>query len=438
MSADVIDSIRGWGRLQAGLATALATAVLGCGPSGAGAAGPGAPTSSPADAADQSTPPHGAAGLFLDPSNARIATNPRLLARLKGSAHDYFRFVNVQFSERVCKAFASSMAVMPNVNLHGDAHLEQYAVTADDYGLYDFDDASTGPAILDLVRLATSIRLTAFQHQWPQSDADEAIATFLDAYRTALDDPQHEFPTPSFVGRMRQDRPVNRGSFLAHADALMHALSDDSKRQFESGFARYKKLLLEREGETPRAPTFFTIKRMGTAHSGIGSALDQRFLVRVEGPSPSDDDDVILEAKETRDLVGISCVQTTATRSPFRVLLGQSRIGSRQDPFLAAVPPGPDETADDVPFWVQSWDASYQEVRVMKTITSREDFLALVRDIGGQLGRGHIKGIAAPYDADLRSAQRALLDRHRARIRSTAAELERETLAAWRAFRGDG
>ena len=41
---------------------------------------------------------------------------------------------------------------MPTVTLHGDPHLEQYAVTDAGRGLTDFDDASKGPAILDLVR----------------------------------------------------------------------------------------------------------------------------------------------------------------------------------------------------------------------------------------------------------------------------------------------
>jgi len=369
----------------------------------------------------------------VDPTDPRIASNPRLVGRLDGSVHDYFRFVNVQFSERVCRAFSSSLAVMPDVNLHGDAHLEQYAVTDDSHGLYDFDDASKGPAVLDLVRMSASVLLTVHQHQWPERDGTDAIDAFLEAYRTTLEDRSGELAVPAFAARMRREHSVDHQSFLADADVLMQPLSDESRHQFEATYRRYEKLLLVRDGKL--SSDFLAVKRVGSAHSGIGSALDKRFLIRIEGPTAAGDDDIILEAKATRDLVGISCVQATATRSPFRVLLGQSRIGTRQDRFLAAVPPAPEHDADAAQFWMQSWDASYQEVRIMKTISTREELLALARDVGAQLGRGHIKGIAAPYDADLCSAQLALLEHHRALIRSTARDLADETLEAWKVFR---
>jgi Ser/Thr protein kinase RdoA (MazF antagonist) len=42
------------------------------------------------------------------------------------------------------------------VNLHGDAHLEQFAVTDASFGLIDFDDAVGGPAVIDLLRFGVS------------------------------------------------------------------------------------------------------------------------------------------------------------------------------------------------------------------------------------------------------------------------------------------
>ena len=38
---------------------------------------------------------------------------------------------------------------VPLFNLHGDAHLEQYAITDLGRGLTDFDDSSRGPAIVE-------------------------------------------------------------------------------------------------------------------------------------------------------------------------------------------------------------------------------------------------------------------------------------------------
>lgn len=43
---------------------------------------------------------------------------------------------------------------LPSGAVQGDAHLEQFVVTDDDFGLADFDNAGYGPAIVDLVRYA--------------------------------------------------------------------------------------------------------------------------------------------------------------------------------------------------------------------------------------------------------------------------------------------
>jgi hypothetical protein len=43
------------------------------------------------------------------------------------------------------------------VRLHGDAHIGQFAVTADEWGLGDFDDSTRGPAFVDIVRFLGSI-----------------------------------------------------------------------------------------------------------------------------------------------------------------------------------------------------------------------------------------------------------------------------------------
>ena len=48
----------------------------------------------------------------------------------------------------------------PNVQLHGDAHLEQYAFTKSAWGLDDFDDSTRGPALVDIIRFLGSIDLT--------------------------------------------------------------------------------------------------------------------------------------------------------------------------------------------------------------------------------------------------------------------------------------
>jgi uncharacterized protein (DUF2252 family) len=84
-----------------------------------------------------------------------------LRQRLAASPIALFRFVNQAWTREVCTAFAGDLAAMPTARLHGDAHVEQYAVSATSRGIDDFDDSSTGPAVVDIVRFLGSLELTA-------------------------------------------------------------------------------------------------------------------------------------------------------------------------------------------------------------------------------------------------------------------------------------
>ena len=105
------------------------------------------------------------AQLRPEPDAIRLA--PReLIDRLRSDPADYFRFVNRPWIARVCEVFAEDIRDQPIVRLHGDAHLEQFAVTKDAWGLDDFDDSARGPALIDLVRFLGSIDLTVRQRGW--------------------------------------------------------------------------------------------------------------------------------------------------------------------------------------------------------------------------------------------------------------------------------
>ena len=67
-----------------------------------------------------------------------------LLDRLRSDPFVYFRFINRPWTARVCEAFGDESRNLPTVRLHGDAHVEQFAVTKDAWGLDDFDDSARG------------------------------------------------------------------------------------------------------------------------------------------------------------------------------------------------------------------------------------------------------------------------------------------------------
>jgi Uncharacterized protein conserved in bacteria (DUF2252) len=132
---------------------------------------PGAPT-----AARQPAPPRAVgasalsavvAGLGVSPQAPELKASPALVGRLRETPRAYFRFVSRRFTQAVCAQFGDARGGFPDVNLHGDAHIEQYAVTSLGRGLTDFDESARGPSFIDLVRFGVSLELAAREKGWP-------------------------------------------------------------------------------------------------------------------------------------------------------------------------------------------------------------------------------------------------------------------------------
>jgi hypothetical protein len=158
---------------------------------------------------------------------------------------------------------------------------------------------------------------------------------------------------------------------------------------------------------------------------GIGSALAAKYLVRIEGPSPADDDDVLLEVKEVQDLAEVSCMRSTP--GPSRIMVGQARIAYQ--PFRL---PGVLREGGRT-FWVHAWPLNYAELEIAKGPASPDELEEIVYDAGVQLGRGHpnesLKGEAAHLR---RTLQKRLSEE---RLQKMVAELAAETVAAWERFK---
>ena len=235
---------------------------------------------------------------------------------MRGSAHDYFRFINVLFAGEVCCRFDAVMATLPTVNLHGDAHIEQIAKTPGGTGLGDFDDSASGPPVIDLVCFGVSIELTLAQLGWA-GESTSALDHFLDGYRAGLRGAPAP-PPPQVVVRIGEGIESEEGSFLEWAESRMGAVSGDDRSEAEEAYMRYVALMLDIHPDWEEAR--FALKRWGLlSEGGIGSATTKRYLARIEGASLAAEDGVIIEAKELRDLQGVPCViaqRTSCTRWP--------------------------------------------------------------------------------------------------------------------------
>jgi Uncharacterized protein conserved in bacteria (DUF2252) len=367
--------------------------------------------------------------------DALAHASPELVVRLRADSFQYFRFINRPWIARVCEAFSKDLQSAPVVQLHGDAHVEQFAITNEAWGLDDFDDSVRGPALVDVVRFLASIDLIARQRGWTHNRR-ALFDRFFEGYHRGLSDPDYSPPQPDIVRRLRAEAPITRVAFLAWGEAMMEPMTDPSLKAVDSGmevFARFVRS--ERPGLSPE---YFRVSKAGWLHMGVGSAIDKKILIRVQGPSPDPEDDELLEVKEIRDLGGLSCLEDpSATSSPptFRVIAGAQQLGRFQHNILAA---GPELVIPELVFrgealgnwWIRSWEPSYREVR-REDLRSVKDLAAMAYDSGVQLGAGCLHEHPGPQGAALRKQALASIRRLEARIRQETTKLVDEMLLGW-------
>lgn len=363
--------------------------------------------------------------LVIDVADFDFDRNPELLETLIDSPHRYFRFINIPFSREICNRYGDLIAGTPLFNLHGDAHIEQYAVTDLGRGLTDFDDSSSGPAIIDLLRFGVSVRVACQGHDC--GDLDAQFDQFLRGYRAALNEPELEAPEPSVARRLRAGFAYDREAYLEWVTSVMQPMPEEERVGLARAMAPYVETMLAEEPE--RAPSYYDLVEAGYLGLGVGSALDRKYLIRTRGESDGPLDDAVLEAKEVREIESIECIRVAKGADPFRVLLGQTRIAYEPFGHLGYI------RFRDRSFWIHAWVENYKEVEIGESFETPEELSEVMFDVGVQLGRGHANQIGAPLDAQLRSEQLRILDRDQEEMEQAVRDLTAEVLRAWNLFR---
>ena len=367
----------------------------------------------------------------LSPDPARIdSASAELRQRLRDSPHAFFRFLNKEWMQEVCGAFEGELKSVPAVRLHGDAHVEQYAVTGGARGLDDFDDSAVGPAVIDLVRFLGSLEMTAHQRGWSQ-ERNVAADAFLRGYRRALQDPTYLPSDPSVVQRIRKTASRSQAEFLAWAESLMQPPSSEDVAALKAAWPRLE--AYAREADPSVTPDYVRLKRAGWLRMGIGSALARKFLLRLEGPSPASDDDLVIEAKEVTTLRGVSCLTVPASGEVFRVVEGMSQLGRVSHRVLVVVPLFPISRPDARGWWVKNWEPSYQEVEI-GDFASEQELAEVAHDVGAQLGSTSTLG-SVELAPQKRLMELESVTHLEPRIREVAHDLSSATLEAWTQFR---
>jgi hypothetical protein len=296
-------------------------------------------------------------------------------------------------------------------------------VTSLGHGLTDFDDCTQGKPIIDLVRFGASLILAARERGWG-SEEGKVLNDFFRGYRDALKKPRRIRPMPGLAAEIRAGFSWNHALALeqAHAFIDLAPLPPESFAETAGQFAGLVRF--GRSDDLP--PHFFEIKRVGALSMGVGSALDEKYLAIFEGWTEGDDDDLIVEAKQIRDLSGNPCLRTDVGAS--RILDGQKLIAYEPFAFSAVVP------RSDRYFWIHDWTDDYQEISIATMVRSKKDLKQIGYDAGVQLGRAHPKRPDGSPDKARQKATLKAVERLEGRIRGLARRLANETEAAWRDF----
>lgn len=350
---------------------------------------------------------------------------------LRGDPYVYFRFTNTLWAQEVCSYFDGRISSLPWGPLHGDAHLEQYAYTSTDHGLDDFDDAAFGPPVIDIVRFLSSVELTLLRRGWT-TDREVVVDEFFRGYREILTDPRFVSPTPAYIDRARTGSHRSQREFLDWAESLLTPLDSEDRGGADVGLQEFLTMMVEVRPEL--SPEYWRLKNIGLLRMGVGSALTPKRLMRFEGETPNPDDDVILEAKELSDFGTIGCISRAG--ETLRVLRVQAQLGRIPHDIIAVLPGDQQQGPDARDWWVRSWEPSYGELDIDE-IASSAELAEIVRDVGAQLGDGHVPRGSDELEAQARYLQRRFIDDHAGTMREVALAMTKELLESWELLRAD-
>ena len=374
----------------------------------------------------------GSEPLRADPESLGRA-EPELIERLRADPYNYFRFVNRPWIARVCDDLGSDLRDLPVVRLHGDAHVEQFALQRDAWGIDDFDDSARGLAVVDIVRFLGSIDLVARRRSW-EKDRDTLFDRFVEGYKQGLIDPRYLPPPPDIVGRLRAQAPATRPALLAWGETRMKPLADVTMKALVAAIDAFARVVLRERPDL--TPEYFRVVRAGWFQGGVGSAVSPKIMVRVQGPSDDPADDELLELKKIGDLSDLSCLKTPAVQPTLRIIDGSKQLGRLKHNIMAA---GPELIVPEVmargqrlqDWWIRSLDPSYREVRLTE-LQSVRDLAAISYDSGVQLGAGRLQDqtvLLSGSDRKRLSAAAAKLEK---RYRREATTLVDDLLRGWR------
>lgn len=359
--------------------------------------------------------------LDVKPDSFDFKGHPEIVARVADSPHAYFRFTQRLFMRAACKRFDAVTGSAVVARLHGDPHVEQYFVSDLGRGLSDYDDASTGPTFMDLTRFSASTILAGRMHALDKNQEAELLANLFRGYRDGLKGKALPKEPPAFAAALAAQFKSDKKGFIAYLENQLESIDAQETKFVDDEVKAYAEVTKKKAPKRPA--TFFSIKKAGRTKLGIGSALTRKYIIVLEGPTDTPEDDVVMELKEVADLSAVPCVKgipsgAAEARASFQKA---ARDKKYLEPVLL---PGSK-------FWVNEWQMDYEEARIKKLKPA--DLMSLVYEAGLVLAKVHQTALPegkAPPATDLTISEPVEME-----IRKIASELAEGTVNGWTRFR---
>ena len=169
-------------------------------------------------------------------------------------------------------------------------------------------------------------------------------------------------------------------------------------------------------------------------HLGIGSALDRKILVHIEGATTAPDDDVVLEAKELSPMRPERCISVPPSAEVYRIVEGLNQIGRITHRMVLAIPALADAAPEQRGWWVKTWDRAYRELHIAD-LASADELREVAHDVGAQLGSSNLLETPKGLSQQKRLVELNAVKLLEPKIRKVSDDLTLAVLEAWEHFR---
>lgn len=239
----------------------------------------------------------------------------------------------------------------------GDLHLENFGSYKGDnrlpyFDLNDFDEGALAPASWDLVRMLTSLRVSAPSLGFKPGDAQTLCEVFMSAYADALAHGKAHWVEPRTAhglvkGLLDSLRDRQRPDFLNARTQLKgkkRTLRTDGKRALPATKAQRDQVhaFMDAFSRTQPHPPFFKVLDVACRVAGTGSLGVDRYAILVQGKG-SPDANYLLDLKQALPSTlppHLKIKQPKWPTQAHRVVAVQQRMQAVPMAFLQAVTMG--------------------------------------------------------------------------------------------------